>query len=109
MNSLFRHRFVGLLVLGMIYKAVKIPDNIKPFIAAFAGIGLGILALYYEGQPPFTVAQWTDNILYGFMVGASAVGIWEMQKKTVPTKYNVIELETGNKLTADKVKVVKAK
>lgn len=91
------------VVLGMIYKAVpQIPDRFKPFIAAAFGIGLGVAAMYYNLKAPFTVSNWIDYILYGFMMGASAVGLWEMQKKVTDTKYTVVD-EFGNPIKGAKL------
>ena len=70
------------VILGAIYKALpQVPDRYKPLIAAAVGVGLGIGAMFYNVEGSLTVANWIDYILYGFMVGASAVGLWEMSKK----------------------------
>ncbi len=53
-----------------------ISDRAKPLIAIGLGIGLGIVGMYYNGiQPIFK--NIVDHALYGFMAGASAIGLWE--------------------------------
>ncbi len=53
-----------------------ISDRAKPLIAITLGMGLGIVGMYYNGiQPVFK--NIVDHALYGFMAGASAIGLWE--------------------------------
>jgi len=53
-----------------------IPSRLKPLIAISLGILLGIVAMFYNGiQPIFK--NIVDYVLYGFMAGAGAVGLWE--------------------------------
>jgi hypothetical protein len=53
-----------------------IPNRLKPLIAIGLGIVLGIVAMFYNGiQPIFK--NIVDFVLYGFMAGAGAVGLWE--------------------------------
>jgi hypothetical protein len=53
-----------------------IPNRLKPLIAISLGIILGIVAMFYNGiQPVFK--NIVDYVLYGFMAGAGAVGLWE--------------------------------
>jgi hypothetical protein len=95
------------VVLGAIYKAVpQVPDRFKPLIAAAVGVGLGIGAMYYNIEGPFTVANWIDYCLYGFMVGASAVGLWEMSKKMTTDRYRVYD-QNGNPVKNVRVAKVK--
>ena len=67
--------------LGLVYNFIgdKIQDRFKSLIAVGLGVGLGILGLAYNSMP-WTVANVTDYALYGFMVGASAVGIYEVSR-----------------------------
>ena len=69
------------VVLGLVYNFTgdKIPDKFKSLIAVGCGVGLGILGLAYNSMP-WTVANVTDFGLYGFMTGASAVGIYEVSR-----------------------------
>jgi hypothetical protein len=53
-----------------------IPNRLKPLIAISLGMLLGIVAMFYNGiQPIFKNV--VDYVLYGFMAGAGAVGLWE--------------------------------
>ncbi len=69
------------VILGLIYKfiGINIPDKWKSVVAVGAGIGLGILGIAYNGLP-WTVVNITDHVIYGFMMGASAVGIYEVTR-----------------------------
>jgi len=68
------------VILGLVYKiATAIPDRLKPVISVLIGIGLGLYAIEYAGKP-WTLIIVTDYVLYGFMVGASAVGLYEISK-----------------------------
>jgi hypothetical protein len=69
--------------LGFIYKLFDradgtsyIPNRLKPLIAIGLGMALGIVGMFYNGiQPIFK--NIVDYLLYGFMAGAGAVGLWE--------------------------------
>lgn len=70
------------VILGMVYKFVKVPDRFKSLIAVAVGIGLGLLAIPYNSLP-WTVVHIVDHAIYGLMVGASAVGLYELQRTVV--------------------------
>ena len=64
--------------LGIVFKVwASIPDRFKSLVALALGTVLGIIAMYYNREPPFTIKVWIDYILFGFMAGASAVGLYE--------------------------------
>jgi hypothetical protein len=67
------------VVLGLVYKFVNIPDRWKSLIAIGFGIGLGLLAIPYKTLP-WSVVNIVDHTIYGLMVGASAVGLYELQR-----------------------------
>ena len=67
------------VVLGLIYKVVVIPDKYKALLAVILGICLGLLAIPYGGLP-WTVVTIVDYSIYGLMIGASAVGLYELQR-----------------------------
>ena len=70
------------IVLSLIYNTVpSIPNKAKPWIAIIAGIGLGITALLYQGLE-LTFVNCVDFTLAGLMYGASATGLYELQKET---------------------------
>ena len=71
------------VILGLIYKvATTIPDRAKPIIAILAGVGLGVLGMFYNAVDP-VLKNIVDYVLYGFMTGCSAVGLWEITRATV--------------------------
>lgn len=66
--------------LGLVYQFLNnIPDRWKSLIAVGLGISLGLLAIAYKGLP-WSVVNTVDHAIYGFMVGASAVGLYEIQR-----------------------------
>ena len=68
------------IILGFIYKVVgSIPDRFKACIAVICGVALGNLGLAYHGYE-FTLVRVVDYSLWGFMAGASAVGLYELQR-----------------------------
>lgn len=68
------------VLLGLVYKfQPRIQDRWKSLIAVGFGIGLGLLAIPYKGFP-WTVVNIVDHTIYGFMVGASAIGLYELQR-----------------------------
>jgi len=68
------------VVLGFVYKVLDgIPDKTKPLIAMFIGIGLALVGLEYSGKA-WVFRTIVDYVLYGFMMGASAIGIYEIQR-----------------------------
>lgn len=56
-----------------------IADRWKSIIAISFGIALGLVAIPYNALP-WTVVNIVDHAIYGFMLGASAVGIYELQR-----------------------------
>lgn len=70
------------IVLGTIYKFTTIEKQWKTPISIGVGLILGILAMFYNKDPEVavTVKMCIDYILYGIMLGASATGLYELQK-----------------------------
>jgi len=64
------------IIMGVAYKFVNITDKYKALICIGIGTGLGLLALAYN-ELAWTVPNIVDYGLYGFMSGASAVGLYE--------------------------------
>lgn len=67
------------VVLGFIYKFKTFSDRYKTLISVLVGIALGLIAIPYNGLP-FTVVNVVDHAIYGLMVGASATGLYELQR-----------------------------
>lgn len=67
--------------LGLIYRTFpNVPNRVRPWIAVILGMGLSMVALFYAGKDP-NLVNVVDYLMYGFMgVGASAVGLYELQK-----------------------------
>lgn len=74
------------VILGLVYKiATVIPERLKPVISVLIGVGLGLYAIEYA-EKAWTLVIITDYVLYGFMVGASAVGLYEISKAVRKSK-----------------------
>ncbi|MCL6542046.1 MAG: hypothetical protein K6T87_15935 [Roseiflexus sp.] len=81
------------VILSVIYKVFGenethknlISNRAKPLIAIGIGMFLGLLSFFYKGLD-FTFKNLIDHLLYGFMTGCSAVGIWEGFRASVPGK-----------------------
>jgi hypothetical protein len=69
------------VAMGVVYQTVgdKIQDRWKSLIACGIGTLLGIVSLLYK-EGPWDAKNIIDAVLYGFMSGASAVGIYEVQR-----------------------------
>ena len=73
-----------MVILSLIYKVFgedagnpgMISDKAKPIIAICAGMGLGIVGMFYNAVP-LTFKNFVDYLLFGLMQGAGAVGLWE--------------------------------
>lgn len=84
--------FVLTAVLGFLFSVIgkdgdpaQVPNQVKKAVAVLGGIGLALAALEYNRQAPGSSLEWTyvaivDYVLYGFMVGTSAIGINQLQK-----------------------------
>lgn len=59
----------------------KVKDWLKGYIAAGIGILIGIVAMFYGGKA-ITFVSWVDYILYGFVQGTSAIGIFKLAQFT---------------------------
>ena len=69
------------VALGIIYHVAgeSLPNRAKPVLAIAIGVGLGMLALVRAGLP-WDMVNVIDHGLYGFMSGAAAVGLYEIQR-----------------------------
>lgn len=67
------------VLLSFVYRVVTVSDRWKAPIAIVCGVALGMVGLAYQGLP-WTVVNIVDFVLYGFMTGAGAVGIYEMTR-----------------------------
>lgn len=70
------------IALGIIYKVAGegvIHDRYKALISVLIGMLLGILAVSYQGLT-WTVVNVVNNVIWGFMSGAAAVGMYELQR-----------------------------
>ena len=65
------------IILGIVYNLVIIPDRAKSGLAVLIGTALGIVAMYFNLEPPFSVKMYIQYGLQGFMIGAAAVGLYE--------------------------------
>lgn len=53
----------------------------KGYIAAILGVAIGFVAMFYKGGV-VTFTTWVDYILYGFVQGTSAIGIFKLAQFT---------------------------
>lgn len=67
------------VVLGLFYKVMVVPNKWKSPLAVGVGIFLGLVALPYNGLD-WTLVNIVDHVIYGLMMGASAVGLYELQR-----------------------------
>lgn len=67
------------VLLSFVYRVITVNDRWKAPLAIVCGIALGLVGLAYQGLP-WTVVNIVDFVLYGFMTGAGAVGIYELQR-----------------------------
>jgi len=71
------------VILGIIYKIIpSVPDRFKALIAIIIGVGIGLIAMCYQGRV-LDFKTVIDGILSGLMTGAAAVGLYEASMKTV--------------------------
>jgi len=70
--------FLLTLILMLIYKFVPvIPDKFKALLAGAVGVSLAILSMYYSAPVEITFQTWVNTIIGGFLIGMSAVGLYE--------------------------------
>jgi hypothetical protein len=73
--------FLLTVILTLAYKFFPvIPDKYKAVIAGAAGIGLAILAQFYSAPVEVTFQVWINSIIGGFLIGMSAVGLYEVTR-----------------------------
>jgi len=68
------------LILMIVFNfAPELSNKWKISIAILCGLGFGLLKIPYDGLP-WTVVNLVNNLLQGFMVGAGAIGLHQMQR-----------------------------
>lgn len=69
------------ILLRMIYNTIEVPGKFKSWIAVGLGMCLALIGLYITNGAISggTIAAY---LVQGFMVGATATGLYEMTKKT---------------------------
>jgi len=76
--------FLLTIILTLVYKFVPIiPDKFKALIAGASGVGLAILAMFYSAPVEITFQLWVNTIIGGFLIGMSAVGLYEATRTVV--------------------------
>lgn len=80
--------FLITILLAFVFKPFENPDGTskikdwtKGYIAAAIGVVVGIVAMFYKGGE-ITFTTWVDYILYGFVQGTSAIGIFKLAQFT---------------------------
>ena len=74
------------IVLMIVYNFIPdIQNKWKILIAVLFGLGFGLLKVWYDGLP-WTVVHIVNNLLQGFLVGAGAVGLNQMQRNIAKPK-----------------------
>jgi hydrogenase/urease accessory protein HupE len=73
------------VILGICFKLIGegLADRWKSIIALVLGLGLGLLAMVYNQEAPYTWVVVIDHCLFGFMAGAAAVGLYEAQRSVM--------------------------
>lgn len=72
------------IVLSIVYSWIPGMENkLKITIAVFLGLCFGLLKIPYDVLP-WTVTNIVNNLLQGFLVGASAIGLDQMRRNAVP-------------------------
>jgi len=79
--------FVLTAILAFVYKQFELPDGEsmlssvwKTRISVLAGIVVALGAMFYLGVEP-TYKAIVDYVLYGFINGGAAIGLWELVSK----------------------------
>jgi hypothetical protein len=67
------------VLLSLVYKFTTVPDKWKSLIAVVLGIGLGLAGIAYKGMP-WSAVNIIDHVIYGLLMGASATGLYELQR-----------------------------
>lgn len=67
------------VILGVAYKVINFGDRFKALIAVVIGVALGLLSIPYKGID-WSVVNIVDHAIYGLMIGASATGLYELQR-----------------------------
>jgi len=68
------------IVLMIAYNFLpEMQNKWKILIAVGFGLGFGLLKVPYDGLP-WTVVNVVNNLLQGFLVGAGAIGLHQMQR-----------------------------
>jgi hypothetical protein len=70
--------FLLTIILTLVYKFVPvIPDKWKALLSGCFGVVLAILSMFYSAPVEITFQMWVNTIIGGFLIGMSAVGLYE--------------------------------
>ena len=68
------------ILLRMFYGTFDVAVKVKPWIASLLGILLGVLSMYLT-EDVVTGKVLSVYLVQGFMVGATAIGLYEITKR----------------------------
>jgi hypothetical protein len=70
------------VIMGLIFKFVPtIADRWKSLLTVIAAIGLAVVSMFYNApEVELTLQAWVETILGGILIGAAAIGIYEIQR-----------------------------
>jgi hypothetical protein len=70
--------FLLTIILTLVYKFIPvIPDKFKALLAGVSGVALAVLSMFYSAPVEITFQVWVNTIIGGFLIGMSAVGLYE--------------------------------
>jgi hypothetical protein len=70
--------FLLTIILTLVYKFIPvIPDKFKALLAGVSAVALAVLSMFYSAPVEITFQVWVNTIIGGFLIGMSAVGLYE--------------------------------
>ena len=75
--------FVLSIIMGLIFKFIPaITDRYKALLTVLFALVLAVVAMYFglEEGGMVTFRMWINSIIGGILIGASAIGVYEVQR-----------------------------
>ena len=73
--------FILTIIMGLIFKFIPvIQDRWKSLLTVVFAMVLAVISMYFTAPEVVTFQMWINTVIGGLLIGASAIGVYELQR-----------------------------